>query len=102
MQVQTRIETKLREAFSPSVLDVQNESGSHNVPRGSETHFKAVVVSTAFEGLGRIERHRAVHVALADELAAGVHALTLTLRTPDEWASDTSVPASPPCLGGSK
>jgi stress-induced morphogen len=102
MQVQTRIENKLRAAFSPTVLDVQNESGSHNVPRGSETHFKAVVVSSAFEGLGRIERHRAVHAALADELAGGVHALTLTLRTPDEWASVTSVPASPPCLGGSK
>jgi stress-induced morphogen len=98
------IEEKLRAAFAPDVLDVINESKNHSVPAGSETHFKVVVVSTAFTGKGRVDRHRLVHDTLAEMLANGVHALTITARTPEEWASaeGSVVAASPPCLGGSK
>ncbi len=102
MVLQRRIEDKLRQRLTPESLVVENESGKHNVPRGSETHFKVTVVSRAFEGLGRVERHRLVHDTLADELKAGVHALTITPRTPEEWAADARVNASPPCLGGEK
>jgi BolA protein len=102
MVVQSRIEEKLTAGLAPVKLVVENESKKHNVPPGSETHFKVTVVSAAFEGLGRVERHRLVHAILKDELAGGVHALTLTSRTPGEWTSDSSVGASPPCLGGSK
>jgi stress-induced morphogen len=62
-----------------------NESFMHNVPKGSETHFKVVVVSDAFEGMALIKRHRAVNTTLKAELAAGVHALTITAKTPSEW-----------------
>jgi stress-induced morphogen len=102
MVVQRRIEDKLTAELLPSFLAVENESKNHSVPHGSETHFKVTIVSAAFEGLGRIERHRLVHAILKDELAGGVHALTMTSRTPAEWASDSVVSASPPCLGGSK
>jgi len=100
--VETIIQTKISAALRPEYLDVINESGSHNVPAGSETHFKLVVVSSNFEGKNRVARHRAIYAELADELAGGVHALALHTYTPDEWtALDQPAPASPNCLGGS-
>jgi len=102
MSVKERIEEKLLAALAPTVLDVVNESGMHNVPKGSETHFKVVVVSPAFEGLSRVARHQLVYRALAEEMQAkpGVHALAIVSKTPAEWGDTPEVPASPPCLGG--
>ncbi len=104
MTRQETIEKKLRAAFAPEVLSVENESHNHSVPRGSETHFKVVIVSSAFAGVSRVDRHRLVNAALADELNAGLHALTITSRTPEEWSGPGGavVAESPPCLGGSK
>ena len=51
---------------------------------GGETHFALLVVSAAFAGLGRVQRSRLVHDALDEEFRAGLHALSLTLRTPSE------------------
>ena len=104
MIVQTRIEAKLRASLSPSVLDVINESSNHSVPKGSETHFKVVVVSTAFEGKLPLARHRLVYAALDDEMAKkpGIHALSIIAKTPEEWTRDEAVRESPECLGGSK
>jgi BolA protein len=98
-----RIERVLRASFAPALLEVVDESARHSVPEGAESHFHVVVVSDGFDGRGRLDRHRAVHALLADELAGGLHALTLTLLTPAEHAAagGRSV-ASPPCLGGSK
>lgn len=96
------IEAKLREALSPSHLEVHNESGMHNVPAGSETHFKVVVVSEAFEGQSPVARHRKVYALLDAELKAGVHALSVQAHTPSQWADRPEAHASPPCLGGSK
>jgi stress-induced morphogen len=103
MTTEAAIDTKLRATFSPEQLEVINESGNHSVPKGSETHFKVIVVSRVFEGKGRVERHRLVNDALKEFLAGGVHALTITSRTPEEWATTEGVVApSPECLGGSK
>jgi stress-induced morphogen len=102
MVMQTRIEEKLRSQLQPATLLVENESRNHSVPPGSETHFKVTVVSSSFEGKGRVDRHRIVHDVLKEELTGGVHALTITARTPDEWASDPASLTSPLCLGGSK
>ena len=84
------------------MLEVINESGMHAVPKGSETHFKVVVVSSAFEGLTRVARQRLVYAALDEELRSGVHALTVTSKTPAEWQASPEVPASPPCAGARK
>jgi BolA protein len=102
MVVKTSIEDKLTRELSPATLMVENESHKHSVPAGSETHFKVTVVSSRFDGLGRVDRHKLVYAILKDEIAHGVHALTITSRTPAEWAADPAVGASPPCLGGSK
>jgi BolA protein len=103
MIVQSEIETKLRAAFAPSHLAVINESHMHAVPPDSETHFKVVVVSDAFDGKRLVARHQAVNRALADELAGPVHALSIQAHTPGEWsARGESVRASPECLGGGR
>jgi BolA family transcriptional regulator, general stress-responsive regulator len=73
------------------------------VPKDSETHFKVVVVSHAFEGRTLVKRHRMINEILADELRGGVHALSIHAYTPDQWtAHGGEAPKSPPCLGGSK
>ena len=102
MQLQARVEKKLRDRLEPTVLEVINESSMHNVPVGSETHFKVVVVSAVFTGKSQVDRHRIVYETLVEELSGGVHALSLTSRTPEEWQAGNAVRASPPCLGGSK
>lgn len=103
MSIQTDIERKLREAFDPVHLEVVNESGNHNVPPGSESHFKVTIASEAFEGERLVGRHRKVNQVLAEELAGTIHALALHTLTPDEWFERAGrVPDSPPCMGGSK
>jgi stress-induced morphogen len=101
--MQDAIHDRLVQAFTPTVLEVINESGNHSVPAGSETHFKVVVVSEAFAGQSLVARHRAVNSALAQQLATGVHALSIQALTAAQWSERGGVvPASPPCLGGSK
>ena len=103
MSIQSDIETKLAEGLKPLHLEVVNESSNHNVPAGSESHFKVVVVSNDFEGQMLIKRHRMVNELLADELKNKIHALALHTYTEDEWKEiNGSAPMSPPCLGGSK
>jgi BolA-like protein 1 len=100
---QQTIQEKLSLALQPVHLDVENESRMHSVPAGSETHFKVVVVSDAFEGLGLVDRHRRVNAALADELESGLHALTIRALTPAQWNEQGAAGfQSPACLGGSK
>ncbi|OBU12973.1 transcriptional regulator BolA [Morganella psychrotolerans] len=99
--MQQRITEKLNLALTPHHMDVMNESGQHNVPAGSETHFKVVVVSDIFDGMRLVGRHRHIYTLLADELSGGVHALALHTYTPDEWnRTQGSVEASPRCHGG--
>ncbi len=100
--MQQTIVTKLGAAFAPEHLHVENESHQHNVPPGSESHFRVVIVSEAFAGVLPVARHRKVYAALSDELAGRVHALALHTYTPTEWSAQQEAPASPPCMGGSK
>ncbi|MEE2001074.1 BolA/IbaG family iron-sulfur metabolism protein [Alkalimonas sp. MEB108] len=104
MLIHTRIEQKLLDAFDPVVLEVINESHMHNVPAGSESHFKVVIVTPQFEGMRLLQRHRAVNAIVAEELAQDIHALALHTYTPGEWYEyyAEKPPASPKCLGGDK
>lgn len=98
--VQNSLETRLREVFNPTHLQVINESHMHS--RGSDTHFKLIVVSSAFQGLKLIQRHRAVNEALGEAWSSGVHSLTITAKTPEEWEENSEVKRSPGCRGGEK
>ena len=102
MTRQILIEKTLHDALAPIHLEVENESHQHSVAPGSETHFKVTVASESFIGRSRVERHRLVHRLLEAELQNGLHALTLSVHTPDEWQTSPARLASPPCLGGSK
>lgn len=96
MSIQEAMEKKLTGAFSPERLDIINEShlhaghhheesGHHAVYDGTgETHFRIRIVSPAFAGKSRIERHRAVNELLAAELKGGVHALAIEPAAPGE------------------
>lgn len=103
MSTQATIEQKLTAALNPLHLEVINESSNHNVPPGSESHFKIIAVSAAFTGKPLLARHRLINAALADELQGGVHALALHTYTEQEWNEMSgNAPMSPPCLGGGK
>ena len=85
-----RLETLLTRAFSPTLLRVEDDSARHaghaGAPAGGQTHYNVVLVSAAFQGMNRVARSRAVHAAVEAEFAGGLHALSLTLRTPEEAA----------------
>jgi BolA protein len=102
--LETQIRSKIEASFQPIThFELVNESHSHSVPRNSETHFKLVLVSPAFEGLTRIARQRRVYDVLKDEMLGGVHALTQRLLTPAEWSPEAVATfESPDCHGGSK
>ena len=85
------ITNKLREAFFPESLEVQDESHLHTGHAGhrpgGETHFRIYIVSGAFKGKSRIERHRMINTALMVELADSVHALAIHAKAPGEGAN---------------
>jgi BolA protein len=88
MSTKDAITNKLREAFTPQSLDVTDESHLHeghagHAP-GGETHFMVHIVSPAFQGKSRIERHRMINAALAGELAGDLHALAIKAQAPGE------------------
>ena len=81
---------KLRKAFAPESLRVEDESHRHEGHAGhrpaGETHFRLYIVAEAFRGKSRIERHRMINSTLAAELADGVHALAIHAAAPGEGA----------------
>jgi len=85
------IKEKLTEAFAPQSLSVADESHHHEGHAGhrpgGETHFRVYIVSSAFRGKSRIERHRMINTALSRELQSGVHALAIHAATPEEGLS---------------
>ncbi len=96
MSQQSNIEQKLKAALSPVRLEVINEShlhaGHHHTSDGhhsefdgkGESHFRIKVVSEAFEGKSRLERHRIINQLLADELRAEIHAMAIEAHAPGE------------------
>lgn len=88
MSAETRIREKLSHAFDPTELIIENESERHAGHRSSpgtgESHFRVTIVSKAFAGKSRLERHRMVNEAVKDELKGPVHAFAITAKTPGE------------------
>lgn len=96
MNMQEQIEQKLIRAFDPVHLEVIDESHEHKMPKGSQTNFRAVVVSEYFIGKSRNERHTKVYRALLEELDGLIK--TFTVRTYDtrQWQGrDCSLPSEP-------
>jgi BolA protein len=103
MKMHNIIEQKIVNAISLVGLDVIDESHMHNVPLGSESHFKLIIISNDFEGEKLIRRHQRINNILSEELRTGIHALAIQALTHDEWvAKGGKTMPSPKCLGGSK
>ena len=84
--VQQEMERLLTEAFSPTRLDVINDSAKHHGHAGDdgsgESHFTVVIEATAFADMNRVERQRAVNRALGDIPGDRVHALAIQASAP--------------------
>lgn len=100
--VESVVVEKLKKAFSPNYLEVINESASHNVPAGSETHFKVIISADFFYDKSAVKRHQAIYSEMSAELKNSIHALSLFVYSPQEWERTDTVPQSPKCMGGSK
>jgi len=89
-----RIRTRLDDRFAPLAMVLDDESARHAGHAGvresgpsaaaGETHYALLLVSAGFSGLSRVQRSRLVHETLDAEFRNGLHALSLTLRTPEE------------------
>lgn len=88
MSLKNMITERLTEALSPTALAVIDESDQHAGHAGSrpggETHFRIDVVSAAFGGKSRVERHRLVNGLLEEAFTRGLHALAIRARAPGE------------------
>ncbi|NJR14010.1 MAG: BolA family transcriptional regulator [Phyllobacteriaceae bacterium] len=83
------ITQKLGAALAPERFEVLNESHLHaghqeKFDGSGETHFRVRIVSAAFTGKSRIDRHRAITALLDAEFTAGVHALAIEAAAPGE------------------
>jgi stress-induced morphogen len=85
-----RLEAVLTRTFAPVLVRVVDDSAHHaghaGAQPGGETHYSVLLVSDTFRDMNRVARSRAVHAAVAEEFDGGMHALALTLRTPQEHA----------------
>jgi BolA protein len=98
MSVEDKIRLKLQTHLNIELLEVVNESPYHQVPEGSESHFRVLIVSKDFEGLSTVKRHQKVYRILGEELRGPVHAFSQKTFTPKEWKGMApSVSPSPPC-----
>jgi BolA protein len=88
MSAEARLREKLMVALKPVRLDVINESEQHAGHRSSpgtgESHFRILIVSEAFTGKSRVDRHRMVNGVLGDEVGGRIHALALATYAPGE------------------
>jgi BolA protein len=91
MSVAAIIKKKIEDRLAPTALEVEDESHRHQghagARAGGESHFRIVIVSAQFDGLGRVARQRLVNEILRDELAGPVHALAMKTLTPKEAAT---------------
>ena len=88
--VTNTLRRKLDEAFSPTRLEVVDDSDRHaghaGATPGGESHFNVLIEAAAFAGVSKVVRQRLVYKALADELAGPVHALSVKALAPGEGA----------------
>ena len=85
-----RIEARLREALAADHLEVVDESHLHAGHAGARSgagHFRALIVSSRFEGRSPVERQRLVFAALEKEMGPEIHALSMRTLTPEQWAA---------------
>ena len=102
MKMQMQIDQRIKDEVNVHHMTLENESYMHNVPEGSESHFKLVLVADVFEGKRLVQRHQFVYNVLKEEMT-GIHALAMHLYSIKEWEGRNAIaPSSPKCHGGEK
>ena len=99
--IENTIKDLLIDTFDPSMLSIINESFMHNVPAGSESHFKVVIVSDNFNDIKDIKRHQAVYKALQDVMKS-IHALSIYAFNENEYKDNPQIIDSPNCVNKKK
>ena len=94
--IENKIKILLINAFNPSVLSIDNESHMHNVPKGSESHFKIVLVSRNFTGISEVNRHKSVYKSLGD-IMNSIHAISIHSFDENEYENNPMILDSPNC-----
>ena len=94
--IENQITEIINDKLSPSVLNIVNESFMHNVPTGSESHFKLIVVSDAFKDLSNVKRHQLVYRSLG-KIMDEIHALSIHAFDENEYNENPVVIDSPNC-----
>ena len=94
--IESQIIDIINDNLSPSVLNLINESFMHNVPPGSESHFKLIVVSDVFKDLTNVKRHQLIYRTL-NEIMDEIHALSIHAFDEKEYNANPVVIDSPNC-----
>ncbi|WP_025300595.1 BolA family protein [Candidatus Endolissoclinum faulkneri] len=88
MTIANTMRIKLQNAFTPSVMEIIDESYMHighlGNCSGSETHFRIIITSRTFDKVSKVQRYRMVHNVIAEELDNRIHAVSMMLRSPNE------------------
>jgi BolA protein len=94
--IESQIINTLSSSMNLSSLKIINESFMHNVPKGSESHFKIVVVTNDFNNLSIIQRHKLIYKTL-DSLMNKIHALSIHAFNEEEFKLNPIILDSPEC-----
>ena len=84
--IEEQITEKINKNLKPEAFFLENESHMHSGPR-TESHFKVYLASDSFKDLSRVERQRLVNDLMKEEFEAGLHALSMRLRTVEEHST---------------
>ena len=95
MDIEAQMRQKLEEDLSPHTLEIMDESSMHG--RSNPSHFRVLVVSDAFEGLNRVQRHQKVYSILGTDIMSKIHAFSQQTYTLREWKESGIQISSPPC-----
>ena len=82
-----RIEALLRDKLEARQIEIEDDSARHAGHAGARDgggHFNVTIVSARFEGMNRVERHRAVYEAVDEMIPREIHALSVRAFTPAE------------------
>ena len=93
------LEELLRNALSPEFLEIEDRTEAHSghASSGGGGHYAVRIVSSRFEGLAPLARHRLVNTA-TDPVRQEIHALTVKAYTPEEFAARNQSPAGRPAI----
>jgi BolA family transcriptional regulator, general stress-responsive regulator len=99
-QQAAQLRAALERAFSPSALEIIDDSARHAGHAGARSggHFRVLVVADAFRGQAQLARHRLVYEAVGALLQGTVHALNIQARTPEEHRAAAGGPPPVPAL----